>query len=844
MPRHQHTSSSAVASTAMAGNRAPRLLLRRLTSPPLLQLALLLQLLCLASALNQDGVLLLSFKLSLAADPLGSLSGWGYSDATPCAWNGVVCSAEPDSRVVSVVLPNAQLVGPLAKELGLIEHLRHLDLSGNALNGSIPPELLRAPELRVLSLAGNGLTGGLPEQVGQLRSLRALNLAGNALSGAVPRNLTLLPNLTAVSLASNFFSGPLPGGWAFPALQILDASANLLNGTLPPDLTGAALRYVNLSSNRIAGEIPPEMAASLPANVTVDLSYNNLTGAIPAAAPFSKQRPAAFEGNAGLCGKPLDTLCAASSAAVEPPNGTAKSPPAIAAIPRDPTEAAALPGDDTGASAASGEQQRGRMRLATIAAIAAGDVAGVAVLFVVVLYVYQVRKRRQQSQSREAARQRMGAAVFKKPEPEESPDAAVGRSLSCCLRKKSGGDDSDDTEMEVTDTSASFAAKEGVTTDKKKASSKAAAAAAGGGPEEAAKKGAVLVTVDGGEELELETLLKASAYILGAAGGSIVYKAVLAGGASLAVRRIGSDDAGVRRVGELESRMRAVARLRHRNILRLRGFYWGPDEMLVIHDFADNGSLANISVKRKPGSSPVSLGWGARLRIARGVARGLAYLHDKKWVHGNVKPSNVLLDADMEPLLADLGVDRLLLRGGGRHRPPPPPSGRPFGTSKRSAKSLPDLSPPLSHPPASPLAGAAAGEDTAAHYRAPEAARSATKATAKWDVYSFGVLVLELVAGRALTGVELCQCAAAAADEKALLRLVDPALRGEVEGREEAVATCLRLAAACCAMAPGKRPSMKDALQAIERVPALAAAVAAPASSSSSTSFSAAAAHQ
>ncbi|CAN6172029.1 unnamed protein product [Urochloa humidicola] len=818
MPRHQHTSSSAVAaSTAMAGNGAP--LLRRLTSPPLLQLALLLQLLCLASALNKDGVVLLSFKLSLAADPLGSLSGWSYADATPCAWNGVVCSPEPDSRVVSVVLPNAQLVGPVAKELGLIEHLRHLDLSGNALNGSIPLELLRAPELRVLSLAGNGLTGGLPEQVGQLRSLRALNLAGNALSGAVPRNLTLLPNLTAVSLAGNFFSGAIPAGWSFPALQILDASANLLNGTLPPDLGGAALRYFNLSSNRIAGAIPPEMASSLPANVTVDLSYNNLTGAIPAAPPFSAQRPAAFEGNAGLCGKPLDSLCAAASAAVEPPtNGTAaKSPPAIAAIPRDPTEAAALPGDDTGAAAASGEQ-RGRMRLATIAAIAAGDVAGVAVLFVVVVYVYQVRKRRQR-QSQEAARQRTGA-VFKKPEPEESPDAAVGRSLSCCLRKKAGGgEDSDDTE-EVTDTSASFAAKEGVT-DKK--SSKAA--------EEAARKaknggGAVLVTVDGGAELELETLLKASAYILGAAGGSIVYKAVLAGGDALAVRRIGSDDAGVRRFGELESRMRAVARLRHRNILRLRGFYWGPDEMLIIHDFAANGSLANLSVKRKPGSSPVNLGWGARLRIARGVARGLAYLHDKRWVHGNVKPSNVLLDADMEPLLADLGVDRLLLRGGGGQRPPPQQplaSGR-FGMSKRSAKSLPDLSPPPSHAPASPVAGAGGG-DTAAHYRAPEAARSPAKASAKWDVYSFGVLVLELVAGRALTGVELCQCAAAADDKaQALLRLLDPALRGEVEGREEAVASCLRLGAACCAMAPGKRPSMKDALQAIERIPALAAA--------------------
>lgn len=573
----------------MAGNGAPRLLLRLLTAAtfsPLLQLAVLLKLLCLASALNQDGILLLSFKLSLAADPLGSLSGWGYADATPCAWNGVVCA--PDSRVVSVVLPNAQLVGPVAKELGLIEHLRHLDLSGNALNGTIPPELLRAPELRVLSLAGNGITGDLPEQVGQLRSLRALNLAGNALSGDVPQNLTVLPNLTAVSLANNFFSGALPGG-GFPALQILDVSANLLNGTLPSGFGGAALRYVNLSANRISGAIPPEMASNLPANITMDLSYNNLTGAIPAVPPFSAQRSTAFEGNAELCGKPLDSFCGfTSSSAVEPPNGSAKSPPAIAAIPRDPTET--LPGNDTGSAAAGGPasgEQRGRMRLATIVAIAAADVGGIAVLFVVVLYVYQVRKRRQRQ---EAAKQRMGV-VFKKPELDESPDA-VGWSLSCCLRKNAGNE-SDDTE-EITDTSASAAAKEGVTvTDK---NSKAA-----GGGEVASKKkggdGAVLVTVDTGAELELETLLKASAYILGADGGSIVYKAVLADGAALAVRRIGRDDAGVRRLSELEAQMRAVARLRHGNILRLRGFYWGPDEMLIIHDFAVNGNLANLSVR-------------------------------------------------------------------------------------------------------------------------------------------------------------------------------------------------------------------------------------------------------
>ncbi|KAM0900607.1 hypothetical protein ACQ4PT_020545 [Festuca glaucescens] len=800
-PRHQDHLTTSMAAAA------PRPLLLRI---PLLLLTLLLGI-QLGAALNQDGVLLLSFKSSLLADPLGSLAGWGYADATPCAWNGVVCLALPATataadqmRVVSVILPNEQLVGPISPELGRLEHLRHLDLSGNALNATLPVDLFRAPELRILSLASNGLTGRLPEEVGQLRSLRALNLAGNALSGPIPGNLTLLPNLTAVSLASNYFSGALPTG-GFPALQVLDASDNLLNGTLPADFGGAALRFINLSSNRIAGAIPIEMASRLPANVSIDLSKNNLTGAIPAVAPFVGQRATAFAGNDKLCGRPLDSLCSdASTSAVDPPSVTTpKSPPALAAIPNDPTEA--MPGGDGAPSSGGGQ---GRMKLATILAIAVGDVAGIAILFAVFFYVYQARKRKQRQ---EVEKQRMGATVFKKPEPlsDESPDA-VGRSLSCCLRKKAG-DDSDYTEDELTDTSATFAAKEAnYNADKEAVAAR-----------RKAKEGSsVLVTVDGEAELELETLLKASAYILGAAGDSIVYKAVLADGSALAVRRIGSEDAGVRRFSEFDAQMRAIAKLRHGNILRLRGFYWGPDEMLLIHDLAANGSLANVSIKRKAGSSPINLGWSARLRIARGVARGLAYLHDKKCVHGNVRPSNILLDADMEPLLADLGIHRLV-RGAGDSRLKP--AGR-FG-SKRSAKSLPDLTPPAPQPgtagSGSPFAGpsSSSSADAAAHYQAPEAAKNPSKPSARWDVYSFGMVLLELVAGRALSSVELYQWTGGEEQGQQAFLLADAALRGEMEGREETLASCLRLGFACCAMAPNKRPAMKDVLQAIDRIP-------------------------
>jgi hypothetical protein len=88
-------------------------------------------------------------------------------------------------------------------------------------------------------------------------------------------------------------------------------------------------------------------------------------------------------------------------------------------------------------------------------------------------------------------------------------------------------------------------------------------------------------------------------------------------------------------------------------------------------------------------------------------------------------------------------------------------------------------------------------------------------------VYSFGMVLLELVAGRALTGVELCQWTAGEekGQQQQAFLLADAALRGELEGREETLASCLRLGFACCATAPSKRPAMKDVLQAIDRIP-------------------------
>ena len=94
------------------------------------------------------------------------------------------------------------------------------------------------------------------------------------------------------------------------------------------------------------------------------------------------------------------------------------------------------------------------------------------------------------------------------------------------------------------------------------------------------------------------------------------------------------------------------------------------------------------------------LSFEARLKIAKGMARGLSYINEKKHVHGNIKPNNILLNSENEPIITDLGLDRLMT--------------------------------PTSSSPC---------------YQPPERCTS-EKPNSKWDVYSFGVILLELLTGK------------------------------------------------------------------------------------------------
>ena len=492
-----------------------------------------------AVALNSEGLALLAFKAAATDDPYSALSRWSESDPDPCRWPGVTCanasSASPAQppHVIGVAMAGKNISGYIPSELGSLLFLRRLNLHGNRLAGAIPAALSNASSLHSLYLYGNRLTGRLPVALCDLPRLQNLDVSGNALSGELPLDLRNCRSLQRLVLARNAFAGELPAGvWPeMPNLQQLDLSSNAFNGSIPPDL-GELLRLagtLNLSHNRLSGVVPPELGR-LPATVTLDLRFNNLSGAIPQTGSLASQGPTAFLNNPGLCGFPLQVPCRAV-----PPPTLSPAPPATTTP---------LP------STSSDRHQP--IKTGLIALISVADAAGVALVGVILVYVYWKVKDRKESRRDEG-------------------DSSKSGLCRCMLWRHGGSGDSSDASSDDDNNDAS---------------------GGGDGKYNSGSEGE-LVAIDRGFRVELDELLRSSAYVLGKGGKGIVYKVVVANGTTpVAVRRLGGGGGGADRCKEFAAEARAVGRARHPNVVRLRAYYWSADEKLVVTDFVGNGNLA------------------------------------------------------------------------------------------------------------------------------------------------------------------------------------------------------------------------------------------------------------
>ncbi|KAE9607463.1 putative transferase, protein kinase RLK-Pelle-LRR-III family [Lupinus albus] len=276
---------------------------------------------------------------------------------------------------------------------------------------------------------------------------------------------------------------------------------------------------------------------------------------------------------------------------------------------------------------------------------------------------------------------------------------------------------------------------------------------------------------------DLEDLLRASAEVLGKGTFGSAYKAVLEVGPVVAVKRLKDVTISEK---EFKEKIEVVGAMDHESLVPLRAYYFSRDEKLLVYDYMSMGSLSALLHGNK-GAGRTPLSWELRSGIALGAARGIEYLHSQgpNVSHGNIKSSNILLTKSYEARVSDFG---------------------------------------LAH-----LVGPSSTPNRVAGYRAPEVT-DPCKVSQKADVYSFGVLLLELLTGKAPThallneeGVDLPRWVQSVVREEWTSEVFDLELL-RYQNAEEEMVQLLQLAVDCAAPYPDKRPSMSEVAQSIEEL--------------------------
>ncbi|PKI67030.1 hypothetical protein CRG98_012568 [Punica granatum] len=258
---------------------------------------------------------------------------------------------------------------------------------------------------------------------------------------------------------------------------------------------------------------------------------------------------------------------------------------------------------------------------------------------------------------------------------------------------------------------------------------------------------------------------------LGQGGFGKVYKGKLKGGQQIAVKRLeGCSNEGKK---QFKNEIMLMVRLQHRNLVKLVGFCFEGGERIIIYEFVPYASLDRfISDPNKR----VLLDWTKRYKIIKGTARGLLYLHvdsQLRLIHRDLKPANILLDEKMNPKIADFGTGRLFASDQSRER------------TRNIAGTF--------------------------GYMPPEYVQRG-EISLKTDVFSFGVMILEIISGQKNGCLNISGSSAHLASyawnnwkKGTAMNLVDPFLKGSPVGE---ILNCIHIALLCVQEDVARRPTM------------------------------------
>ncbi|WOG83185.1 hypothetical protein DCAR_0102359 [Daucus carota subsp. sativus] len=657
-----------------------------------------------------------------------------------------------------------QLEGSIPMSLGFCSGLQALDLSHNSLTGTLPSGLFQLQNLTKLLLISNDISGSIPKEIGNATSLVRLRLGDNRITGEIPREIGGLKSLNFLDFSGNHITGSVPDDIeSCTELQMVDLSNNALGGHLPNSLSSlSGLQVLDVSGNQFVGPIPASFGRLVSLNKLV-LSKNLLSGSIPSSIGLCSSLQLLDLSSNELVGNipmelgkiealeiALNLSCNRLSGPI-PSQFYALNKLSILDLSHNKLEGNLSP-------------LSGLENLVSLN-ISFNNFTG---------FLPDNKLFRQLSSTDLAGNQELclsgrdscfSSNVDGKGMGENKNHVRTSKTIKVAIA------------LLVTLTIAmvvmgAFAI------------IRARRSISGDDDSEMGDSWPWQFTPFQKLNFSVEQILRClvDSNVIGKGCSGVVYRAAVNSGETIAVKKLWPSTVGgnngcneekcvVR--DSFSAEVKTLGTIRHKNIVRFLGCCWNRNTRLLMYDYMPNGSLGSLLHERNGNS----LDWELRYRILLGSAEGLAYLHHDcvpPIVHRDIKANNILIGLEYEPYIADFGLAKLVDDGD-------------FARSSNT------------------LAGSYG-------YIAPEYGYM-LKITEKSDVYSYGVVVLEVLTGKQPIdptipdGLHVVDWVR---QKRGGAEVLAPGLLSRSESDIEEMMQVLGIALLCVNATPDERPNMKD----------------------------------
>ncbi|KAH9555040.1 hypothetical protein CY35_08G093800 [Sphagnum magellanicum] len=690
-----------------------------------------------------------------------SLPGW-TTGTDPCqeegAWGGVICqfnTAICMNTVLGLQLIGTNLHGTLSPSIGNLTNLKILTIAGNMnLTGQLPSQIGMLTGLVILELEDNNFTMSIPD-LRNLTSLQTLDLSGNSLEGPIPPWIGGLTKLQRMDLSENKLSGNIPIANNVSSIGLnnltymvqISLSGNNLSGVLPDLDDIYVLGNLNLSNNQFTGSLPSSLG-NLKQLTVLDLSHNNFSETFPVTMANLTSLQQLYMGSNDLTGPfPVELIWGFANLQL-------------------------VNFDDNkfnGSLNLSNTTPRVNLSALEVVSLVNNSIMQV-------LFPSSVASSQAYADLPLSNEILLGGNPYCRGDIEEN----IQRQICRFYQDSPSLPVTIDSHRKIYIIIITIAVVVIILLFVISITFLGRMWKQGSSLREIQKEFAkqqVQPTLYSYNELKYATRDFHPDNKLGEGGFGVVYKGVLFDKSEVAVKQLKSSAQGV---AEFLNEVILITGIRHRNLVKLKGCCLRESQRMLVYEYVENKNLAE-ALWDAPSESNFELDWPTRFKICLGIARGLVYLHEEaqpRIVHRDIKAPNILLDQNLNPKIGDFGLARLF------------PDEQSHLTTIHVAGTLGYLSPEYA---------------------------TRGQLTEKLDIYSFGVLVLEIVSGRRNIDfklpeekVYLIEWAWKLQEEGRLFDLVETKLKEKsIEGEIKRV---INVGLLCVQSTPSKRPTMSNVI--------------------------------